>query len=135
MKKLILALCFLASPALAANYSSPIFNNVTVTGTASTGTISGMSLYATGGSTTRTLAAHFSDVIYARDRGVKCDGVTADTAAINAITQNLASNTEVIFPPGTCVFLSTLTWRTNNSSIIGSGRSATIFNILIHPDD
>jgi len=127
MKKLIAILWLLAFPALAANYASPTFNTLSLTGGGSTGDVSGMSALATSGTTPRTLAAHFSDTIYARDRGIKCDGATDDTSAINALMTNLPSRSEVIFPSGTCLFSGTLTWQLRQSGVYGSGRQATLF--------
>lgn len=81
---------------------------------------------ATGGTTARSLAAHFSDVIYARDRGIKCDGVTDDAAAIASAFASLAANTELVFPPGVCVFKSAQTLPLiSNASIIGAGSGQT----------
>ena len=119
MAKLLVFLSglLLCVPAFAANPSFSMYNP----------SVTNAPALAAGGNTIRPISAHFSDVIYVRDRAVKCDGVTDDTAAINAITSNLPSNTEVIFPPGKCMFSATLIWRTNASTIIGSGRSATQF--------
>ena len=83
----------------------------------------------TGGSTARTLAAHFGDVIYARDRGVKCDGSTDDTSAINAITSTTPlQNARLQYPPGVCVFSGTLTYNIGSGgAVAGAGSQATLF--------
>jgi hypothetical protein len=72
--------------------------------------------------------------VYAKDFGVVCDGVTNDTtAAQNAITS--AAGRPVIFPAGTCVITSTLSYSTSAATfftqglqIIGQGREKTIFD-------
>lgn len=57
---------------------------------------------ATGSTTARTLANRFSDVINVKDFGAKGDGVTDDTAAIQAAF-NSAVGKKVIFPAGVYV--------------------------------
>lgn len=95
MKKLIAALWFLAFPALAANYSSPTFHNVTaqgtitapalsLTGSGSTGDISAMGSTATGGSVNRTLASRAADLWDIKEENPACDGTTDDSSALAA---------------------------------------------------
>lgn len=84
---------------------------------------------AAGGTTSRTLAQHFADVVYVRDRGVKWDGTTDDTAAINALTAGSPSNTLFVFPEGTGIFTSELTFNLkNNCGITGAGAGITVFH-------
>lgn len=82
---------------------------------------------ATGSSTPRPVMTRAADAINAKDYGVKCDGVTDDTSAINALMSSLASGKEVYFPAGTCIFTSTLTWRVNTAYIHGAGIGGTTF--------
>ncbi|WP_164938662.1 glycosyl hydrolase family 28-related protein [Bradyrhizobium guangdongense] len=74
---------------------------------------------------------------YATAYGVKCDGVTDDSAAAqSAITA--AAGAPVVFPSGTCVITATLNYTTSASSffaqglqIRGQGREKTIFDSRI----
>ncbi|MCA8237773.1 hypothetical protein [Burkholderia cenocepacia] len=81
---------------------------------------------ATGG-VARTLAAHFSDVVYARDRGVKCDAFTDDTSAINALTLSPVTKTEIRFPAGVCVISGKVTFNATFSRIAGAAGLGTQF--------
>jgi hypothetical protein len=60
------------------------FNRVTINGAGSTGDASGLSVTATGGSTSRTLANIVGDVVDLRDKGALCDGVHDDRPALVA---------------------------------------------------
>ena len=81
-----------------------------------------------GGTTNRAMSAHFSDVIYARDRGVKCDGTTDDTAAINTMFAGVTANSAVLFPAGTCLFSANILipGGINAITIMGSGYYSTV---------
>lgn len=81
---------------------------------------------ASGGNTPRTLANHFADVINARDFGVKCDGTTDDSTALNAIFSGGLTNKELLLPPGVCIFKSPLVINgINSGAIVGAGSQAT----------
>jgi hypothetical protein len=73
-----------------------------------------------GGGVQRSVESKLKDVVSVKDFGAVGDGVTNDTAAIQA-TLNAASpaSTTVLFPPGTYVVSSTLT--AGNSTITGPG--------------
>lgn len=72
--------------------------------------------------------------IYATNYGVKCDGSTDDTAAAQAAI-TAAAGLPVVFPAGTCVISSTLSYTTTSSNVFtqglqiyGQGREKTIFD-------
>ena len=77
----------------------------------------------------RTLAAHFSDAVNAADFGMKCDGVTNDTAAFNTVLQVSAGMTggaELDLPAGRCMLAGTGSITTAVPLWIrGRGRAAT----------
>ncbi|ONP05995.1 hypothetical protein A8D80_35880 [Burkholderia cenocepacia] len=104
--------------------------SLTVSGTSALGTVASGDVSAalatpTGATTARTVAAHFADVIYARDRGVKCDNSTDDASAINAISSTALNNAVIVFPPGICKFSGTLNFNLINSAVYGAGPGAT----------
>jgi hypothetical protein len=68
-------------------------------GTASIGEISSSSVVATGSTTPRTLANRFADVVNVKDFGAVGNGVTDDTAAIQAA--EASSYTRIYVPQGT----------------------------------
>lgn len=75
-----------------------------------------------------------SDCVNAKNYGVKGDGITDDTNAINSV---LTSHRSVYFPNGTYIFKGTINVP-NNTKIVGNGNS-TIFklgypyNLTIYP--
>ena len=83
---------------------------------------------ATGSTTARTLAARFSDVINVKDYGATGDGVTDDTAAIQAAidASEAAGGGIVYFPPGDYRTTSVLTVDNVGVTLMGAGRQATI---------
>jgi hypothetical protein len=109
----------------AQTFPSPTYNNVTINGT-----ISGGSVTATGGTTPRTLASRASDVINVKDYGAACDSITDDRNAFNsAITRvntiNAAGGQAVIYvPAGKCLVKGTngaLTRFVRNGGVVGDG--------------
>lgn len=83
---------------------------------------SGGTVTATGGTATRTIAAHFGDFLNVKDFGAKGNGVEDDTAAIQAAI-NATSPTiggVVLFPPGRYLVSSTLTVNNPNVTIMGA---------------
>lgn len=72
----------------------------------------------------RSVESKLRDVVSLTDFGAKIDGVTDDTAAVNAA---LASGAKAVyFPYGDCV-VSALNVTVNNSKLIGSGRRQSRF--------
>lgn len=82
---------------------------------------------ATGSITPRTLANRFADVVNVKDFGAVGDGVTDDTAAIQAAINYCFSNGggSVFFPKGNYKTLSTLIFK-NNIIYYGEGQSSTL---------
>jgi hypothetical protein len=81
---------------------------------------------ASGGSTARTLAAHFGDIMNAKDHGVVGDGTTDDTAAIkDVIAAGEAAGVPVYFPTGTYKFTTAI--DPVGGTVFGAGRGKTIF--------
>ncbi|AOX16912.1 hypothetical protein A0U89_06935 [Kozakia baliensis] len=102
--------------------------NLTITGgSISEADLSAGLALANGGTTSRLFSDRFADYINVRDQGVKCDGQTDDTAAINAIFVARIQRKRVVFPAGTCLFSGTLTFNLNSSSVVGGGSQATQF--------
>ena len=87
----------------------------------------------TGGTQVRALADILGDYINAHDIGVVGDGVTDDTAALNAWVQ--AGGGRLYFPPGEYMLSGTAAGEAwvidsiDNFSIIGAGRYHTIFKL------
>jgi hypothetical protein len=78
---------------------------------------------ATGSTTARTLENRFADVVNVKDFGAKGDGVTDDTAAIQAA---FSSGKDLFFSSGTYRITGYLTLSTANQTIRGSGSSSII---------
>ena len=85
---------------------------------------------ATGGTTARTLAARAADVVNAKDYGVKCDGVTDDTAALQAFLSAITAGKRGVLPEGTCLFSNTLTLANSQATLIGSGAYSTVLKYV-----
>lgn len=84
---------------------------------------------ATGSTTARTLANRFADVITVKDYGVKGDGVTDDTAAIQAAIDSVTPKSKsLFFPAGTYIISSTLTIYAD-THIQGESMYSTIFKL------
>lgn len=64
------------------------------------GNVSASLVLATGGTTARTLADHFGDVLNVKNFGARGDGATLDTAAVVAAAAALADGDALFFPPG-----------------------------------
>lgn len=83
----------------------------------------------TGASTARTMAARFADVVNVKDFGAVCDGVTDDTAAVQAMLTALGTtNSRTIVVSGPCSVASNLTIpalhpvrREGNGAFVGAG--------------
>jgi hypothetical protein len=85
-----------------------------------TAPVSTSTVITTGAATTRTLADRFADVISVRDTGAVGDGVTDDTANIQAAINLAASKTPartVFFPAGTYLLASRLLILANTSRL------------------
>lgn len=78
---------------------------------------------ATGGTIARTLADRATDVVRAKDFGVKADGTSDDTTALRAA---LATGRSVALPDGTIVLSGGLTLQTNGQRLYGQGQGKTL---------
>lgn len=81
---------------------------------------------ATGSTAPRNLQERFADVVNVKDFGAVGDGVTDDTAAIQAAITATTTGKTLFFPSGTYNFSTQLVFNTNKIGIIGEG-SATTF--------
>ena len=129
MKKLIIAFWFLALPALAANYASPTFNALSLTGSGSTGDVSGMSVLSSGTTTSRSLSARGADVYNVKDFGALTDGTDASTAINAAITYAAAQGGGTVFIPAGTYYINlsnSAIKPSSNVTIRGAGRGATV---------
>lgn len=79
---------------------------------------------ATGSNTARSLANRFADVVNVKDFGAKGDGVTDDTAAIQAA---INSNRRVVVPLGTYRTTSTLNITNSTQQLLGYGNQCFIY--------
>ena len=79
----------------------------------------------TGSTTARTLANRFADVINVKDFGAVGDGVTDDTAAIQAAIVATTTSKALFFPSGTYTFSTQLVFTTSKIGIIGEGSGTT----------
>lgn len=77
-----------------------------------------------GGTVARLLSDKLADTIDAKDYGVKCDGSTNDTSAINTML-TAASGKAIRFPAGICMYAGGGTVG-NGTMLIGAGRNSTI---------
>lgn len=78
------------------------------------------------GTVARTLSDKFSDVINGRDYGMKCDGVTNDDAAMTAAFADIKPFTQLVLPPGRCLFSTPKVLPTvSNASLVGAGVGQT----------
>jgi hypothetical protein len=99
-------------------------------GTASTGEISSASVVATGSTTPRTLANRFADVVNVKDFGAIGDGVTDDTAAIQAAIDQAGSQGggSVFFPAGQYLISATLSITQPNIALFGDALECSYIN-------
>jgi len=91
------------------------------------GTDAGLVTYNEGGTgaVTRTVKAKLQETVSVKDFGAVGDGVTDDTAAIQAA---LNSGGGIYFPPATYIINGNLTVG-NNTTLIGSGKTSTILHL------
>jgi hypothetical protein len=87
---------------------------------------------ATGSTTARAIADRFADVVNVKDFGAKGDGVTDDTAAIQAAINSVSSRNggEVRFNAGQYKVSSQLTVSTSGVKLIGVGAEAYAAGVL-----
>lgn len=88
------------------------------------GNASGAVVTSTNSTTARALKDRFADVVNVRDFGAKGDGVTDDTAAIQAAV-NVPGRHTVYLPRGTYKITGSISWRTQ-VSIRGDGPGVSI---------
>lgn len=79
---------------------------------------------ATGATTPRTLPDRFADTISVKDFGAVGNGVTDDTAAIQAAINTSAT---VFFPRGTYLLTNAITISQPGQHLVGEGRNRTVF--------
>ena len=79
---------------------------------------------ATGSSASRTLKDRFADTVNVKDFGAVGDGVTDDTAAIQAAIDSNSGKT-IYFPSGIYKFTQQLRIKRDNTCLIGSARNST----------
>lgn len=80
----------------------------------------------TGGSSSRTLAALFADLLSIKDFGVKGNGSTDDTAAINTA---IAANVPLWWPAGSYKVTGQLDLDVTDAMWFGAGRDRTIISL------
>jgi hypothetical protein len=94
---------------------APLFNNAGLLGNGLISSIWSTFLQSGTGAVSRTVQSKLQDVINAKDFGVVCDGTTDDSAnAQAAITA--AAGRPVVFPAGTCVIGTALTYITTSAN-------------------
>lgn len=84
-------------------------------------TVDALSVLATGGTTRRTLATRFADVVNVKDFGAACDGATNDATALAAAQTVAASGAKVVYVPASVAVSSTLTLSDGVSWIFAPG--------------
>jgi len=92
---------------------------------AMSGNASSATALATGSTTARTLANRFADVVNVKDFGAVGDGITNDTAAIQAAI-NAGYGKAVYIPAGTYLVTSTINISGSNITIYGNGYNSII---------
>ncbi len=75
------------------------------------------------GAVSRSWTSKNQDIVNARDYGVKCDGVTDDTANLNGILSNFQGVIQL--PVGTCLISSQLNISNAGEVLQGSGEAST----------
>lgn len=113
---------YAACPSVASDCPSPTFNNVTVGGAVSG--LTSTTVTSTGANAARSFGDHFSDIINALDFGAKFDGVTDDSAAIQAglnYLETLPYGGTLLLPVGNAAICSSLTVNKSNIHIKGVG--------------
>jgi hypothetical protein len=81
---------------------------------------------ANGTTTARNLVTREADVVNVKDFGAVGDGVTDDTAAIQAAINSTATNNKLIFLPEGQYLIAGLTVAHSNFALIGSGASSVL---------
>lgn len=69
--------------------------------------------------------AFAGSVIHASSYGVKCDGVTDDTVALQSFLSAVTPDSMGLIQPGICQFTNTLIFPSRNTTVLGSGQYST----------
>lgn len=112
-----------------AAWTATDLNSILTAIQSSTGGIDAQYLDAGAGAVARSLRTKFSEVqISVKDFGAKGDGLTDDTAAIQAAINRVVAlgGGTVYVPPGTYLVSSNLSWSTVGITFLGSSRLATV---------
>lgn len=104
---------------------SPTFDSITILGNSALGNISSSQCISTGGTTSRTLAARFGEVANVKDFGAAGNGVTDDTAAIQAAANSLTSGGTLWFPSGTYIASTAISIQ-SNTHVLGEGPGSVL---------
>lgn len=84
------------------------------------------------GAVARTVLAKLRDSVSVKDFGAVGDGVTNDTAAIQAAIDHVSlARGSVFFPPGTYLISSTLNITSNGVVLFGAGRNVSKINVSV----
>ena len=118
----------LLQPAVATDVVVVISSNYIATSVASSLDSGNFSFTQSGsGVVTRTVENKLRDVVSVKDFGAVGDGVTDDTAAIQAALSSLSQGDTLLFPVGSYYITSKIVISTANITFLGSGRGSFIF--------
>lgn len=77
------------------------------------------------GSVTRTVTQALNDFVNVKNHGVKGDGVTDDTAAIQSLADTLTAGGRLYFPKGVYIITAGIVFKYNRINVVGDGRLVT----------
>jgi hypothetical protein len=102
---------------------------VTTTAAATGAVVDGISVTATGSTTSRSLSDRFADTVNVKDFGAKGDGVTDDTSAIQAAIDYVGElgGGSVLLPSNDYKVSSEIVLTKSNVALIGEGHDCNLF--------